>query len=63
MFKCIVNVTIKKIYLTKISPKKILKQSGNETWSVNRTSQKEITFFKNYAENEVGKLVPDSFFL
>ena len=30
----------------------------NDTWSINRTT-KEIFFFKNYIENETGKLVPD----
>ena len=35
-------------------------QPGNEIWSVNRTSEERF-FFKIYAENEAGKLVPDRF--
>ena len=36
-------------------------QPDNEIWSVNSTSQ-EIFFFKNFAENEAEKLVPNHFF-
>ena len=35
-----------------------LRQSSNEIWSVNIT---EMFFFKNHAENEEGRLVPDLF--
>ena len=34
--------------------------SDNETWSIDRVSNKEI-FWKKYAENVHQKLVPDSF--
>ena len=40
-------------YLTK------KKATSNEIWSINRT--REIFFFKSYAENEAGRLVPDLF--
>ena len=35
------------------------RQPGNESWSVNRIYK--IFFFKNYAENEAGKVVLDLF--
>ena len=35
-------------------------QPGNEIWLVHRTSEERF-FFKIYAENEAGKLVPDRF--
>ena len=36
------------------------RQLDNEIWSVNRLTGK-IFFFKNHAENEAGRLVPDLF--
>ena len=34
---------------------------GNQTMKLGQLNIREIFFFKNYAENEIGKLVPDHF--
>ena len=36
------------------------RKNHNEIWSVNR--MKQMFFYKNHADNETGKLVPDLFF-
>ena len=33
-----------------------------QIWSVKRISEEKCLFFKNYAENEAKRLVPDPFF-
>ena len=38
----------------------ISRSNENETWSVNR-KQRENIFFKNNADNQLGRLVPDLF--
>ena len=37
------------------------RQTDNEIWGINKTSQEKHFFFKNYAENEAVKLVPGRF--